>query len=72
MLFPYQDVVQNYIKNLLDEAVDYLVKLWGTEKFPIPRDMEAPYLRMVKLPPLPGFPIPEECKQVRPHVNRSS
>ncbi len=31
--FPYQDVVQNYITNLLDEAVEYLVKLWGTEKF---------------------------------------
>ena len=56
--------MHKYITNLLDEAVDYLVKLWGTEKFPIPRDMEAPYMRLVRVPPIPRFPIPEENKQV--------
>ncbi len=63
-MFFFQDAVYSYITALLDEAVEYLVKLWGTEKFPIPRDMEAPYLRLVRLPPIPRFPIPEPNREV--------
>ena len=63
-MFTFQEVVQKYITSLLDEALEYLVTLWGTEKFPIPRDMEAPYLRLVRLPFIPRFPVPEMNKEV--------
>ncbi len=57
-LFCCQDVVQQYIKNLLTKAVDYLVKLWGTEKFPIPGDMAMPVLRCLQ-PLAHALPHPE-------------
>ena len=56
--------MQKYVTNMLDEAVEYLVNLWGTDKLPIPRDMEAPYMRLVRMPPIPKFPIPERNKTV--------
>ena len=45
-----------YIDNLLEEAVTLLTGMWGTKRYPIPKDMEAPYLRSVELPKLKNFP----------------
>ena len=40
---------------LLEKAVDMLTKAWKTQRFPVSQDLEAPYLRLVELPPLTGF-----------------
>ena len=45
-----------YNASLLDDAVEYLVKLWGTKKYPIPKEMEAPCMRLIRLPDLKKFP----------------
>ena len=34
--------MQKYVTNMLDEAVEYLVKLWGTDKLPIPERHGGP------------------------------
>ncbi len=37
-----------------------LAKKWGTEIFPIPPDMEAPFMRLVRLPELKRYPVVKE------------
>ena len=49
--------IRAYCKGLLEEAADRLSKSWGTSTFPIPKDMEAPYFRLVGAPALKKYPI---------------
>ena len=44
-----------YTKNLLDQAEKMLATSWGTNTSPVPASMLSPSMRMVKLPPLPGY-----------------
>ena len=59
-----QETIVKYNSSLLDEAVEYLVKLWQTKKYDLPCDMEAPCMRLVRLPDLKKYPIPSECQTV--------
>ena len=55
-----QDAVIEYNTKLADEAADLLVERWGTSKLDIPPEMEAPFLRMVRLPDLKDYPAKAE------------
>lgn len=47
--------IHSYADKLLREAVKLLTDAWGTEKLEIPDSMEAPFMRMIKLPKLNLF-----------------
>ncbi|XP_052092724.1 uncharacterized protein LOC127729109 [Mytilus californianus] len=49
------DKIQAYTDKLLCEAVKLLTDAWGTEKLAIPMSMEAPFMRIIKLPKLKVF-----------------
>ncbi|XP_014678348.1 PREDICTED: isopenicillin N epimerase-like isoform X2 [Priapulus caudatus] len=49
------ETVRNYCRPLADDVVDLLVKAWHTEKLPIPRELEAPCLRLVRVPFIEGY-----------------
>jgi len=55
-----QEAIVGYNSQLADEAVALLTAAWGTEKFPIPKDMEAPCMRVVRLPDLTQFPVEQD------------
>ncbi|XP_060085061.1 uncharacterized protein LOC132564424 [Ylistrum balloti] len=42
--------ITGYNSSLLDLVTDRMVTEWGTGKLPIPRDMEAPCMKMIRLP----------------------
>lgn len=44
--------MKSYIDNLLEEATNLMTSTWGTEKLPIPKSMEAPFMKMIRLPPV--------------------
>ena len=46
---------------LLEKAANLLVEKWGTRRFDIPRDMEAPYMKIIRLPDS-GYHIPGRSK----------
>ncbi|XP_060069759.1 uncharacterized protein LOC132549804 isoform X2 [Ylistrum balloti] len=58
------DAITRYCSQLLDQAASKMVAEWGTAKLPVPRKMESPYMRMVKLPKLTGY-IPSTSESVR-------
>ena len=45
-----QEKLSEYIGPLIDRAVDLLTKSWGTSALPIPKSMQAPFMRLVELP----------------------
>lgn len=47
-----KDAIVQYNSTLLNLAVDYLAALWNTQKCPLTEDMEAPCMRLVKVPNL--------------------
>ncbi|XP_060570276.1 uncharacterized protein LOC132728620 isoform X2 [Ruditapes philippinarum] len=49
------DKIVSYNSTLLSKGTSYLVKLWGTETLAIPKSMEAPCMRLLHLPFIPGF-----------------
>ncbi|XP_021365491.1 probable L-cysteine desulfhydrase, chloroplastic [Mizuhopecten yessoensis] len=49
--------ITGHNSSLLDILTERMVTEWGTDKLPIPRDMEAPCLRMVRLPKMDGYDI---------------
>ena len=51
----YQDVINAYNTNLLETAVSELESAWGTKRLPIPPDMQAPYMRLVRVPDMPNY-----------------
>ncbi|OWF49913.1 uncharacterized protein LOC110451100 [Mizuhopecten yessoensis] len=58
------EVITRYCSHLLDQAASKMVAAWGTAKLPVPREMEPPCMRMVKLPTLTGF-IPSLSNSIR-------
>ncbi|CAC5373933.1 EGT2 [Mytilus coruscus] len=49
------DKIYGYVDDLLNKATNMLTTSWKTEKLQIPRSMEAPFMRMVRLPKLKGL-----------------
>ncbi|XP_069131369.1 uncharacterized protein [Argopecten irradians] len=49
------ETIIRYCSDLLDEAANKMVKEWGTHKLPVPKEMEAPCMRLIKLPKLTGY-----------------
>ena len=47
----------------MNEAVKLLTNAWGTGTLAIPTDMEAPNMRLVGLPPIPGHEVPDDKKK---------
>ncbi|XP_060591912.1 uncharacterized protein LOC132746714 [Ruditapes philippinarum] len=47
--------VVQYNSMLVSKGVEYLVEKWGTKRLSIPKHMEAPCLRIIYLPYIPGF-----------------
>ena len=43
--------MHRYVTGLLDEAVTRLETSWATSRLPIDRDLEAPFMRLIKVPP---------------------
>ncbi|XP_013398268.1 hercynylcysteine sulfoxide lyase [Lingula anatina] len=64
----YKDIgglstIAKYNSALVAEGAAHLVKVWGTKHLEIPKEMEAPYMRLIKLPPLNNYP-PSEILQL--------
>ena len=55
LVISFQESIYRYNKDLLDKAVALLVSSWGTERLPVPADMEAPFMRLIKAPKLAGY-----------------
>lgn len=47
--------VSGYVEALLDEATEMLTTAWKTPKIEMPREIEAPFMKLVKLPKLRDF-----------------
>lgn len=50
--------IRAYNSSLADQAAEMLAQAWKTHKLQVPKDMEAPFMRLVKMPELKSFPIP--------------
>ena len=50
------DRIRTYTNQLLNEAVDMLAREWGTDKFPIDASVEAPNMRIVRMPAIAKYP----------------
>uniref|UniRef100_A0A1I8FNU1 Aminotran_5 domain-containing protein n=1 Tax=Macrostomum lignano TaxID=282301 RepID=A0A1I8FNU1_9PLAT len=44
------DRVYEYCRSLADEASSYLAGFWGTDLLPLPAEMQAPFMRLIRLP----------------------
>uniref|UniRef100_A0A1I8FN84 TFIID_NTD2 domain-containing protein n=1 Tax=Macrostomum lignano TaxID=282301 RepID=A0A1I8FN84_9PLAT len=42
--------VYEYCRSLADEASSYLAGFWGTDLLPLPAEMQAPFMRLIRLP----------------------
>ncbi|XP_033729509.1 hercynylcysteine sulfoxide lyase-like [Pecten maximus] len=49
--------ITGYTSSLLDHVTDRMVAEWGTDKLPIPRDMEAPCMKMIRLPKMDQYDV---------------
>lgn len=47
--------IQNYCSKMCDRAADMLAKKWNTQTFALPPLMQAPLMRLIKLPTLSQF-----------------
>ncbi|KAK3087714.1 hypothetical protein FSP39_009531 [Pinctada imbricata] len=47
--------IREYNSSLLDKAVEMLCSSFDLRRFPIPKSMEAPYMRLLILPKVPGY-----------------
>ncbi|XP_021360730.1 L-cysteine desulfhydrase-like isoform X2 [Mizuhopecten yessoensis] len=52
--------ISAYNTRLLQMASDHLISLWNTSKLLIPSSMEPPFLRLIRLPEIPGFGTSKE------------
>ncbi|OWF46863.1 Aminotransferase [Mizuhopecten yessoensis] len=52
--------ISEYNTRLLHMASDHLISLWKTSKLLIPSSMEPPFLRLIRLPEIPGFGTSKE------------
>ena len=42
--------ITEYTSKLLEEAVEMLVSSWGTHRLVLPKELEAPFMKLIKLP----------------------
>lgn len=49
--------LHRHANRILPKAVDMLVKAWGTERLGVSPDLEAPYMRMIKLPFMKNYEV---------------
>jgi len=49
------ETITSYVTPILEEAVGLLVKGWKTSQLGIPKELEAPFMRIVALPKLKGY-----------------
>ncbi|ELU05271.1 hypothetical protein CAPTEDRAFT_225673 [Capitella teleta] len=54
------DAIIEHNSKLADQAADLLADLLGTKKFDVPKEMESPFLRMVRLPDMKKYPARKE------------
>jgi selenocysteine lyase/cysteine desulfurase len=52
--------ISKYNTELITKAADMLVARWKTGHYPLAEQLKAPYMRMVRLPHLKKFPLPEK------------
>ena len=64
LIFIPQAKIAQYNSDILDQGVQLLLEKWQTKIFPIPKNMEAPFMRNVRVPDLPTHPVPEMFKNV--------
>jgi selenocysteine lyase/cysteine desulfurase len=50
------DKIYDYCSKLVAQGADLLVQKWNTKHFPLPDDMKAPFMRMVRIPDLRKYP----------------
>lgn len=50
-----QDKIVGYGSTLITQGIAYLEEKWGTKRLDIPDHMQAPLLRILHLPFIPGF-----------------
>ena len=44
------NTITEYTSKLLEEAVEMLVSSWGTNRLELPKELEAPFMKVIKLP----------------------
>jgi len=44
------NTITKYTSKLLEEAVEMLVSSWGTNRLELPKELEAPFMKVIKLP----------------------
>ena len=59
-----------YNSTLVDKAADMLVARWKTNRFPIAKEMEAPFMKLIRVPDLKKYPIPEPMQKVTIQILR--
>lgn len=60
----YQKIYR-YNTDLLDKAVDMLVINWKTSKFNLAKELEAPFMRLVKLPKMKNYSFADGAKLMK-------
>ena len=48
----------------MDQAADMLAEKWKTNRFPVPKDMEAPFMKLVRLPNMKEYPSTDPTMKV--------
>ena len=51
------DRIEEYVRPLLERAVEMLEREWGTKRLEVPEEMLSPFMRVIKLPDLPAFSL---------------
>ena len=51
-----QDTITQYVSDLLDEGVAMLCSAWGTTLPEIATELQAPFMKLIKLPEMPNYP----------------
>ena len=49
------ETITEYNSNLIEKAVEYLCKLWKTERNGVPKNLEAPFMKLIKLPKMKSY-----------------
>ena len=49
------ELISEYNINLIEKAVDYLCKQWNTKRNDVPKNLEAPFMKLIKLPKMKSY-----------------
>ena len=52
--------IQQYSFNLLDQAVDLLTKGWNTTKVEMAKELEAPFMKLIRLPLMKNYIVNDD------------